>query len=112
MKLGKRDDCRHCAGPIVVCRMRGGAWAPFDLDLIPADPATAEAYLPVRTGDVVALVPVADLPDRQLEGVRWLARRHRCAQFYRAKAAERHRVDSLGDVADELIARLSQPQQQ
>lgn len=98
MKLGQKDNCRHCKGEIMICRLRSGKWAPFDIGMVAATPDAVEAFLPVRSNDgAVALVPVADVAPRQMQGVRWLAQRHRCAEFYRAKAAERERVDSFGD---------------
>lgn len=101
MKLGPIDDCRSCGARIMICRVRGGKWWPFDLKMIAASPDAVDAYLPLRAGTTVALVPIEEASPRQLQGVRWYAQRHRCAEYFRAKAAERERVGSLGDVLAE-----------
>jgi hypothetical protein len=88
MKIGIRDACRHCAEPIAICPVRGGKWLPFDLAMVAYLPEAPDAYLPVRQGTVVALVPVGELSDTRLRGVAWIAQRHRCAAYMRAKTAE------------------------
>lgn len=86
----------------MICRLRGGTWVPFDVETVAAADDHPEAHLPMRTGDLVALVPVAEVAPRNLAGVRWFAKRHRCAEFYRAKAEERERVDGMTEVAEQL----------
>jgi hypothetical protein len=110
MKIGIHDDCRSCAAPIALCRVRGGKWFPFELAMVELTTDTVEAYLPIRQqGGAVALVPVDEISQHRLDGVRWCAQRHRCAPYLRSKAAayqgwlaKRERVDSLGDAADAL----------
>lgn len=78
---------------------------------MPAAEDAVDGYLPVRSLDTVVLVPVADVAPRQLQGVRWVAHRHRCAPFLHALAAERQaraerreHVDSLADVVAAFFA--------
>lgn len=90
MKIGIRDDCRHCKAPIALCRVRGGKFWPFEAAMVELTNEPVDAYLPMRQqGGAVGLVPIEDVAPRHLEGVRWVAQRHRCAPFMRAKAAER-----------------------
>jgi hypothetical protein len=106
VKIGKRDECRHCGRPVMICRTPGGKWLPFNLDMIEANPEAMDAYVPIRSGPAVALVPVADVAPRQIADVRWFARRHRCPEFMRAAAnGQRDEVDSLGDAIEEHFGR-------
>lgn len=89
MKIGIREDCRHCSAPIALCRVRGGKFWPFDAAMVPLDDKPADAYLPMRQqGGAIGLVPIEDVAPRHLEGIRWVAQRHRCALYLRAKSAE------------------------
>lgn len=90
--------CRYCHQPIRLRRIRGGYWVPFDLNLTPADAGTVDAYVPTRTTDVVVFVPVGDVSQRRMAGVRWYAHRHRCAEYLRSAADKRYNVDRLADL--------------
>jgi hypothetical protein len=90
VKIGIRDDCRHCAKPIALCRVRGGKWLPMELAMVAYAPDVVDAYLPVRTARSVALVPLGEMSELRIRGVRWVAQQHRCAEWMRAAAAKRH----------------------
>jgi hypothetical protein len=114
MKIGIRDKCRSCSAPIALCQVRGGMWWPFELAMVAYTPDAVDAYLPVRTARSVALVPVEEISDARMHGVRWIAQRHRCAEFMRAasakrqeRAARREHVGSLGDALADHQARLA-----
>ncbi len=105
MKLGPSDNCRYCKEQIMICQIRGGKWLPFDMTMVAATLDAPDAYLPVRTAEnVIGLMPVEEVAPRLLEGVRWLAQRHRCSAFFlsvsakrRAREAQREAVDSLAE---------------
>jgi len=108
MKLGPRDNCRHCEEQIMICQLRDGKWLPFNLAMIEAAPDAVDAFLPIRSGASAVLVPLADVAPRQLEDIRWYAQRHRCAAFLRTvaakraeRAAQREGVDSLAEALAE-----------
>jgi hypothetical protein len=90
MKIGIKDDCRHCGRPIALSRVRGRTrtWIPFERQTIPAAADAIDAYLPVTTGGRFAMVPISEIAPRHLEGIRWYAQRHRCAPYFLAKSAE------------------------
>lgn len=106
MKIGIRDKCRSCTAPIALCQVRGGMWWPFELAMVAYTTDVVDAYLPVRTARSVALVPVEEISDARMRGVRWIAQRHRCAEFMRAASAKRQaraeRREHVGSIADIL----------
>lgn len=114
MKLGRTDVCRHCDGEIMLCRIRGGDWLPFDVAMIERTPGAADAYVPVVKAGVACLVPIGEVGERRLADIHWLARQHRCAEFYRAVAAQHENVPTLADAmtefADFLLSR-SEPRE-
>ncbi len=111
MRLGPTDDCRHCGKRIMLCRVRGGAWKPFELDMVPNTPEVTEGYLPIRNRAFVALVPTAEIGPRRLAGVRWLAARHRCPEGLRATAGRRREHSALAHAINELLDQWQPPTQ-
>lgn len=116
MKIGIREDCRSCSQPIALCQIRSGIhpyWVPFELAMVERTDGIADAYLPVRRARSVALVPVEEISEHRLASVRWVAVRHRCAEYLRSKAAayrgylaKREHVASLGDSLESVLGPL------
>jgi hypothetical protein len=103
MNLGPTSDCRHCQARILVGRVRGGKYLPFNLEMIERTPDVVNAYVPVIETGAPGLVPIADVSDRRLDGVRWLATRHQCTGFLRSRATARDEVDSLAGALAEFF---------
>ncbi len=109
MKLASPTPCRACRKPVAICKLRDDKWMSFELPLVAAGDDVIDAYLPMKMAGKIVYIPIADVAPRHLAGVRWYVQRHRCAQYLRAKAAEkqarlarRESVDSFADAFDDL----------
>lgn len=105
--MSYRDPCRHCGREIIVGRIRGGRWLPFDIETIEATPDLVDAWIPTRSR---GFVPVHEVAERHLAGIRRYAVQHRCAQFLHWLAEKRHRVDGFSDAMGALIDLWTMPE--
>ena len=98
--MSYQDPCRHCGQQILVARVRGGRWLPFDLNTIEATPTAVDAWvLDRRRG----FVPIAEIAPNRLARHQRFARQHRCAQFMRWVAEKRYRTSSFSNAVGSLI---------
>jgi hypothetical protein len=99
--MSYRDPCRHCGKEILVARIRGGRWLPFDLQTISATPDAVDAWVAVRRR---GFVPIGEIADHRLASVTRYARQHRCPEFLRWLADRKSHVggfsESLGALVD------------
>lgn len=104
--MSYRDPCRHCGREILVARVQGGRWLPFDIETIEATPGLIDAWVPTRTR---GFVPVHEVADRHLANYRRYAIQHRCAQFMRWLADRRDRVSGFDEALGALIDLWTKP---
>lgn len=104
--MSYRDPCRHCGRDVLVARIRGGRWLPFEIETIDAQLGSLNAWIPTRTR---GFVPVSEVADRHLAGIRRYARQHQCAEFLRWLASRREHVDSFADALGALIDLWTKP---
>lgn len=102
-------ECTHCKDPVVIRVIRDGRRWPFDRALVEAaDVAEDLRFVPTRAGGVIVMVPVSDVSERRLQGVRWFARRHTCVQWLMAQRAQLEAArDQDGGFADALLQLLT-----
>ncbi len=88
----------------MICRIRGGKWTAFNIALVPAAEATTDTYVPVRTDTgIVSLVPVDELSERRLTGIRWYALKHRCSGWIRHRDAQRDTMTTLDEAIQQFF---------
>jgi hypothetical protein len=104
--MSYRDPCRHCGRDILVARIRGGRWLPFDIETVEATPDAVDAWVPTRSR---GFVPVGEIADHHLANHRRYATRHRCAQFMRWLADRRNHVDGFSDALGALVDLWTKP---
>ncbi|GAA2686620.1 hypothetical protein Apa02nite_028990 [Actinoplanes palleronii] len=87
----RAQPCRHCGRPVVIRMTQAGKSWPFDNDLVSVDADLPEElrYIPAPGRDGVIMIPVIDVSDQRLVGVRWYAVRHICAEWLRTRQANR-----------------------
>lgn len=98
--MSYRDPCRHCGRDILVARIRGGRWLPFDIGTVEATPDAVDAWVLDRAR---GFVPIGEVAEHHLASHRRYATRHRCAQFMRWLAEKRDRANSFSDALGSLV---------